>query len=272
MLPGSVLVGESVFESIYVMNVAVIIPAHNEADRVGRVLDAVLAADGVSSIIVVDDGSTDRTSEVASGYDGVRVERLAKNRGKGGAMLHGASVAADADILLFLDADLIGLRPAHVCSLIRPVVSGEADMALGKFTGGRGATDLAQFLVPFITGQRSIRRQLFQDIPDLDRVGFGIEMAITLHVKAARLPVATVLLPGITHPMKEEKLGLLKGVRARAKMYAEMASFTFGYFCTGKAKQAKRVSGDREALRVATEAATSADAGTDLVNSTNQPK
>jgi len=229
------------------MKVAAIIPAHNEAERVGRVLEAVLAAGSVDRIYVIDDGSGDSTSDVASRYDGVTVERLERNRGKGGAMLHGASIAgSDIDVLLFLDADLIGLNPAHVCALIDPVVSGVADMALGKFTGGRGATDLAQFLVPFITGQRAIRKSLFESIPDLDRVGFGIEMAITLHVKAACRPVATVFLPGVTHPMKEEKLGFLRGVRARTKMYAEMATFTAGYFCTGKARNAKHVSGLRD--------------------------
>ncbi|HEY3331262.1 MAG TPA: glycosyltransferase family 2 protein [Capsulimonadaceae bacterium] len=235
------------------MIVAAIIPAHNEAARVAKVLETVLGTPGVDQIILVDDGSTDGTAAVASKYARVRVERLEKNRGKGGAMLHGASLAVDADVLLFLDADLIGLTSAHVCALINPVVTGAADMALGKFTGGRGATDLAQFLVPFITGQRAIRRTLFQSIPDLDRVGFGIEMAITLHVKAACRPVMTVLLPGVTHPMKEEKLGFIRGVRARGKMYAEMATFTLGYFCSGKARNAKTVSGDREAELLATE-------------------
>ncbi len=223
------------------MKVAAIIPAHNEAERVARVLETVVATPGIDQVILVDDGSRDNTAAVAESVAGVHVARIAVNRGKGGAMLHGATLAADADVLLFLDADLIGLKVAHVASLIEPVVSGKADMALGKFTGGRGATDLAQYLVPFITGQRAIRRPLFQCIPDLDRVGFGIEMAITLHVKAAHRPVATVLMQGVTHPMKEEKLGFVRGARARAKMYAEMGAFTVGYFCSGKARHAKRV-------------------------------
>lgn len=222
------------------ISVTAIIPAHNEAQRVSKVLETVLATPGVDKVILVDDGSTDNTAEVGRRYPNVQVERLERNRGKGGAMLHGSGVSGSADVLLFLDADLIGITPSHVEALIAPVVSGEADMSLGKFTGGRGATDLAQFLVPFITGQRAIKRTLFQSIPDLDSVGFGIEIAVTLHVKAARRPVRTVMLAGVTHPMKEEKMGFFRGACARMKMYAEMTSFTIRYFATGKAKYARR--------------------------------
>ncbi|MDR3708018.1 MAG: glycosyltransferase family 2 protein [Capsulimonadaceae bacterium] len=226
------------------MNVAAIIPAHNEAERVGRVLEAVLATPIVSRVILVDDGSTDGTAQIGARYEGVRVERFERNRGKGGAMLWGATVASDADVLLFLDADLIGLTPEHVAQLLEPVVSGKTDMALGQFTAGRGATDLAQLIVPFITGQRAILRPLFESIPDLDRVGFGIEMAITLHVKAAQRPVSTVLLRGVTHPMKEEKLGFWRGAWARMKMYREMLAYVVTYKLSGRAKNARRLSDD----------------------------
>lgn len=222
------------------MQVIAIIPAHNEAERVGAVLETVLATPVVNKIIVVDDGSSDGTADVARRYENVRVERLERNIGKGGAMLRGATIASGADVLLFLDADLIGLKPGHICALVEPVLRGDADMALGKFVGGRGATDLAQHLAPVITGQRAIRRALFMTIPDLDRVGFGIELAITLHVKAAHRPVATAALAGVTHPMKEEKLGFRRGVWARGKMYWEMGRFVAAYFCTGRARQACR--------------------------------
>jgi len=239
-------VNHSLLKKLKTMNVAAIIPAFNEADRVGRVLETVLATSVVNTVILVDDGSSDGTADIGRRYEGVRVERLEHNRGKGGAMLHGATLATDADVLLFLDADLIGLKPAHVCALLEPVLAADADMALGKFTGGRGATDLAQYVAPFITGQRAIRRALFLTIPDLDQVGFGIEMAITLHVKAARRRVKTVLLKGVTHPMKEEKLGLVRGGAARVKMYWEIIRFFCAYEVSGRARQANKIAGDNE--------------------------
>ncbi len=210
-------------------SVTVVIPAHNEEQRIGRVLESVLAADFVSRVVVVNDGSADQTSSVARRYHNVHVHDLPSNCGKGGAMLTGAKLAEGSDVLLFLDGDLINLTPAHVCALVGPVVRGEADMAVGQFRGGRGLTDLAQKLVPYISGQRAIRRDLFLQIPDLDRVGYGIEMAITFYVKHFGRNVTTVMMRGVTHPMKEEKLGFVRGAWARARMYKQMAAFWIKY-------------------------------------------
>ena len=216
--------------------VTVIIPAHNEEQRIARVLEAVLSSETVDRVIVVNDGSTDATAEVARRFDPrISVETLERNLGKGGAMLHGVQMAEGSDIIVFLDGDLIGLRSAHVCALIAPVLSGKYDMAVGQFKGGRGLTDLAQLLVPYISGQRAIRRDLFLKIPDLDRVGYGIEMAITFSVKRLRRPWTMVMLRGVTHPMKEEKLGLLRGALARSRMYAQMFRFGVRYLATPRA-------------------------------------
>ena len=64
-----------------------------------------------------------------------------------------AGVAAtDASVLLFLDADLVGLTQQHVLDLLNPVIAGEVDMSVGVFRGGRVFTDLAQVLVPTSPG------------------------------------------------------------------------------------------------------------------------
>ena len=214
--------------------IAAIIPAYNEEDRIAAVIETVLRVPLLDMIVIVSDGSTDRTVEVASRY-AVRVEALPANLGKGGAMLHGARLARGMDILVFLDADLVGLRPEHVEALVLPVVERQAQMTLGQFKDGRGLTDLAQRLVTCISGQRAIVRDLFLSIPDLDRVGYGIEMAITFHVRANKLAEEWVPMRGVTHPMKEEKLGFLPGAWSRARMYAEMGRFWASYHFRGRA-------------------------------------
>lgn len=133
--------------------------------------------------------------------------------------------AVDADVLVFFDADLVGLTPEHIDALVHPIIEGNAAMALGVFRGGRGATDLSQILVPNITGQRAIRRDLFLAIPCLTRSGFGVELAITHYVEAAGLPISRVVLTGVTHPMKEEKLGFVRGATARLRMYRQMLPY-----------------------------------------------
>jgi hypothetical protein len=110
----------------------------------------------------------------------------------------------------------------RVDSIIRPVVEDEADMAIGIFRDGRGATDLAQFITPFISGQRALKRQVFLDIPKLDTVRSGVETAITKYARSHDLRIARVSLPGCTHCMKEEKLGFLRGVVHRVRMYADI--------------------------------------------------
>lgn len=210
--------------------VCAVVPAFNEAGRITAVLNALDAASSsVHEIIVVDDGSSDDTHAVAGAHPAaaagkLRVLRLSPNQGKGAAMREGAD-NTDADILVFFDADLIHLTPAHVDALVAPVVAGKALMALGVFRHGRGATDLAQILVPNISGQRAIRRDLFLSIPCLSQSGFGVELAITNHVLGEGLPMSRVVLNGVTHPMKEEKLGVFRGVLARLRMYRQMLPY-----------------------------------------------
>jgi hypothetical protein len=216
--------------------VVVIIPAYNEAGRIGAVLDTVVKCPSVHEVIVVSDGSTDRTAQVAASY-GVKTDVLTKNVGKGGAMLHGALCAEDADILIFLDADLIGLTSEHVSALVQPVVDGRSSMAIGQFVGGRSVTDLAQLLVKCISGQRAIERDLFLSIPSVDKVGYGVEMLITLHVTSQKLDTLVVPLRGVTHPMKEEKLGFVRGAAARTRMYLQMGRFWACYQFRGRPPQ-----------------------------------
>ena len=92
---------------------AIIIPAYNEENTLGNVLRA-LADSGWKEIIVVSDGSTDRTARVARQH-GAQVVELPVNLGKGGAMKIG-SLSTQAEYLLFLDADLVGITKEHVDS------------------------------------------------------------------------------------------------------------------------------------------------------------
>lgn len=213
--------------------VAAVIPAFNEAGRIGRVLDTLGRTPEVDEIIVVSDGSSDNTFDVANGYPGVKAIKLPRNKGKGGAMREGA-MRTQADVLLFFDADLIGLTPEHIRDLIAPVCAGDATMAMGIFKGGRWATDIAQFFSPGITGQRAIERDIFLRIPGLESVGYGIELAITYYVRHHGYAEQRVEMHGVTHPMKEEKLGAIRGTLSRAHMYWQMLRFRVSYELHGR--------------------------------------
>lgn len=203
------------------VKVAAVIPAYNEEPRIRRVLEAAVAASLVDEVLVVSDGSTDGTYRAALEIPGVRAVELGSNRGKAAAMCEGA-LCTDADVLVFLDADLSGLKPEHVDALARPVVEGRADMCVGVFRGGRLLTDLAQKIAPVISGQRAIRRDLFLAIPDLPSLRMGVEIALTRWARWAGIRVSTTVIGGVTHSMKEEKLGPVRGLASRIAMYADI--------------------------------------------------
>lgn len=203
------------------MKVTSVIPALNEAERITPVLEAVLAAAMVDEVLVVSDGSTDDTYERALRVPGVRAVELARNVGKAGAMRYGAE-NTDSDVIVFLDADLQGLRPEHVDGIVSPVARGDSEMCVGIFRGGRLLTDLAQKIAPVISGQRAIRRDMFLAIPEIERVRMGVEIALTRWARYNDIRVSTVVLDGVTHTMKEEKLGAVKGFASRLMMYSDI--------------------------------------------------
>ncbi len=218
--------------------VAAVIPAYNEAERVVDVLETISRSRDVDEILVITDGCTDDTAKNIRawlhGRDSkakpVQLFELASNIGNGGAMAHGAH-RANAEILLFLDADLIGLEPPQVDEMLAPMLRTEnpADMVLGLFGAVRGGLlgwwlSYCHRAVPSITGQRAIRREVFLAIPGLTRSRFGVEAAITCFVQSdPDLKVEYAYLHAVTHPIKEEKLGPWRGARNRARMYREIA-------------------------------------------------
>lgn len=206
------------------MSVAAIIPAYNEEKTIGSVIQTLQDSILIDRIIVVSDGSEDGTVEEASRFSGIEVIELPINTGKGGALKAGLDYCKD-DVIIILDADLIGLTPAHVESLLLPVINNKAMMTVGIFEKGRMATDIAQKMAPFLSGQRALRREILENISDLDLSRFGFEMALHQHVENNDMIVEKVPLPDLSHVMKEEKLGMVKGLSARAKMYWEILIF-----------------------------------------------
>ena len=117
------------------MRVTFIIPAYNEARTIDEVLDRVAALDFEKQVIVIDDGSTDGTGDLAAKHDGVLVVRQ-ENKGKGAAIRAGIE-HVDGDIAVIQDADM-EYDPVEVPALIDPIVAGVADVVYGsRLAGGR---------------------------------------------------------------------------------------------------------------------------------------
>ncbi|MFZ5943667.1 MAG: glycosyltransferase family 2 protein [Bacillota bacterium] len=201
------------------MKISAVIPAYNEEKYIGHVLDVLLESNQIEEIIVVSDGSTDGTVNIVKKYP-VKLIALSENIGKGGAMLKGAQDAKN-NLILFLDADLIGLKKEHVEVMLNKIEG--YDMVVGIFDSGRKTTDLAQVVAPFLSGQRIIKKEHLFKINNLHVSRFGVEVALTKYAAHHNLRVKEVILKELSHVMKEEKLGLVKGFAYRLKMYWEIA-------------------------------------------------
>ncbi len=175
--------------------VSVVIPAFNEEKCIRQTLEAVKSIKSVKEIIVVDDGSTDKTAEIAANQ-GVYVIRLSKNLGKGKALNLGC-LECQCDYIALIDADLES-SASELEKLINPVVNGEADMTIAVFPKTnkkagfglvKGLANLGimafggkKFSAP-LSGQRVMNKNVFIEVfPFAD--GFGIEVIST--IKALR--------------------------------------------------------------------------------------
>lgn len=115
------------------MRLSVVIPTHNEAQAIGRVL-ADLPPDLVTEVIVVDSNSNDRTPEIAATM-GARIIQEPR-RGYGQACLTGLAAADSPDVVVFLDGDYSD-RPSELPILLAPIMDGRADITLGSRLGER---------------------------------------------------------------------------------------------------------------------------------------
>jgi dolichol-phosphate hexosyltransferase len=131
-----------------------LIPVHNEERTLGRVLDAVESRPEVSEIVVVDDGSTDRTREILESRDfskPTKVVRHPVNRGKGAAV-RTAIAAATSELALIQDADL-EYDPADYPALIAPL---EDRRDIDAVYGTRAFSSHTAFSFWFVIGNRLV--------------------------------------------------------------------------------------------------------------------
>jgi glycosyltransferase involved in cell wall biosynthesis len=200
--------------------VLAILPAFNEESTLPAVLPTVLAATLVDRVLVVDDGSTDETVQVARDL-GAEALRLPENRGKAEALT--AAVAASPEpVLLFVDADLAHLTAESLDRLVRPILAGRCGMRVGVRDRGRWINELQGRHGPLLSGVRALRREIFATVPASHLQGYRVETALNWSCRQLGLRVETQVLHGVVHRVKEDKVGLALGLASRMRMFSEV--------------------------------------------------
>lgn len=200
--------------------VSCIIPAWNEAERLPAVLAAVVGHPLVAEVIVVDDGSSDDTAGTAE-RSGARVLIQTPNRGKSAAVARGLTAAA-GEVVLLLDADLIGLNGDHVRDLLEPVLSRRADVSISLRSNAPRMWHLIG--LDYISGERAMPRSMLDG--HLERIAklrsFGLEVHLNRLWLSRGAGVAVVRLRGVESPSKMKKQGFWCGIRADARMMGDI--------------------------------------------------
>ncbi len=201
--------------------VTCIIPVFNEGARLKGVLDAVAGHPLIDEVLVVDDGSTDNSAEVAAAIPSIRLIRQPQNCGKTKALAAGIA-AMTQPLLLMLDGDLLGLTQEDVTRLITPVRDGKADMSISLRSNAPWPWRLIG--LDYISGERVLHRNLLpasrEELEDLPKFGFEVYLnaiCIKTHTR-----IAVIHWQQVKSPAKEVKLGFWAGLGADIRMMADI--------------------------------------------------
>ncbi len=214
------------------VQIAVLIPAYNEEAYITGTLCGVKAAGIVDRILVIDDGSTDKTAQMAR-RAGAKVIKSEINRGKGRALNIGIANIC-SDITVFLDGD-IGKSAVELRNLVEPILAGYADMTIGVLPpptrkGGLGIVkgvanrlvykNTGKRLRASLSGQRAIKQEVLRDIVPIPE-GFAAEVGI--NIKTLRLGYRVVEVPvDMSHRESTRSLG---GVIHRGRQFYDIFKF-----------------------------------------------
>jgi len=201
-----------------VSSISVIIPVYNEERTIASIIEIVRTWGKAKEIVVVNDGSTDRTLRVLAQFrKKITVISYTTNRGKGYALARGVTLSS-GEILVFLDGDLVGLTHKALDSMLSPVMKGRADMVLGITRLWRlRIYDQAHV----ITGQRVLfRKHIISSLGKMKRVGYGVELLLQDIYRNKR--VVSVRLPYVYFVDKFEKQNLPDAMRSYVKQAREL--------------------------------------------------
>ncbi|MBE6511756.1 MAG: glycosyltransferase [Methanobrevibacter olleyae] len=190
-------------------SVSIVIPAYNEEATVAKVVSVARKLSYVDEVIVVDDGSTDRTVEEAENA-GATVIRHIMNEGKGSAIKTGFKYS-HGDIVAFIDADVSNFTSEKIDKIIRPILEDRTDITKTKFARESGrvteltAKPLLGFFFPELDYEQPLSGQFAGKRSALSKIRFekdyGVDVGIVLDADVHGIKILEVDIGEICHDM-----------------------------------------------------------------------
>jgi glycosyltransferase involved in cell wall biosynthesis len=203
------------------MKISCIVPAYNEAKRISNVLEVLTQHDLVDEVIVINDASTDSTGEVLKNILGITLINHETNKGKTQAVLTGVHRAKN-DLIMLIDADLIGLSQEAISNLIVPVTQGTSDITVSLRKNALLAYKLMG--IDFVSGERVFNKYLLLDKEKelINLPSFGLEVFINQLIISKKLRLQVVLWDHVISPRKSAKMGFFLGSLGDMKMILQI--------------------------------------------------
>ncbi len=219
------------------MKLSVIIPVYNEERTVSSIVEIVRSWGKAEEIILVNDGSTDQSlAALVQFKPSIKLITYQTNRGKGYALAR-AIAESSGEVLMFLDADLVGLTHVDLEAMLKPLAAGRAEMVLGlaRFWNAGGFEPFNE-----ITGERVLlRRNVAGHLKRMKKVGYGVELLLNdLHKKKK---VVSVRLPHVFILGKLEKQSVPAAMLTYIKEARELLAQTVRQQTDELTPQAKRL-------------------------------
>lgn len=208
--------------------VSAIICAYNEEKTIKDVVKSVSMVPIISEIVVVNDGSTDKTKEI---IEKLRHEisftaiHLNENKGKGYAMAVGVE-SSGSDVLVFIDADQRTIPEGYINQLVSPVLNNECDMVLGYTTVNFFNQEINPFKI--LTGERCLfKKDLEPILSKMKESRFGIETLLYFYYLSIEKTLKFIHLETLKHNSKFQKMNSVKATASYINEGWEIALTAF---------------------------------------------
>lgn len=198
--------------------ISCVISVWNEEQTIVQVVEAALACPEIRELIVVDDGSSDRTKGLVGKIRHPKLKLISQTHQGKAEAIHTGQKLIHSQLVLLLDADLVGLTPKNLSDLLAP--SREPNTMSFAFLGN--APGIARMMgINAVSGQRAFPQSLLQKLTWNQIQGFELELELNKVAIEHDFRVAVVHWPTVRHRKKVEKRGFLPG-------YLEDMQMTFG--------------------------------------------